>query len=587
MPTLSNRSSVVTAQPSDQTAHPTPETVAERLVSGLIRHGVEMFFGQSLPSALVLAAEAAGLRQIAYRQENMGGAMADGFARISGRIGVVLAQNGPAATLLVPPMAEAQKASIPLLALVQDVETPTTYRNAFQELDHLALFAPVAKFCRRITDPARVDDYLDAAIVAATSGRPGPAVLLLPADVLRGPAAPAPFARRARLGHWPLDRPRPSRDDLAAAAEAIAAARHPVILAGGGVHASGAASELQALSALAHLPVFTTNMGKGAVDETGALACGVTGMLNGPRSIARETRPLLDEADLIVLAGTRTNQNGTDNWQLFPPDARLIHIDIDPDEIGRTHEALRLQGDLRETLSGLVEALTGHDLARRAAARPGLEQRIAAAWVVFDQARRPLAGANTKPMRPERAMAELQARLTPETIVAADASYSSMWVTGQLRGASAGARFLTPRGLAGLGWGLPLAMGAALARPGAPVVALVGDGGFAHSWAEMETLVRQSIPLTVIVLNNGILGFQRDAETVKFGRYTSACHFAPVDHAAIARACGCEGLRVEAPGELATALDVALASDRPHVIEVMTDPGAHPALSLFAGTLDR
>ncbi|MEY9142124.1 thiamine pyrophosphate-dependent enzyme, partial [Bradyrhizobium elkanii] len=188
---------------------------------------------------------------------------------------------------------------------------------------------------------------------------------------------------------------------------------------------------------------------------------------------------------------------------------------------------------------------------------------------------------------PERVMAELQTLLTPDTIVVADASYSSMWVVGQLRGSVPGMRFLTPRGLAGLGWGLPLAMGAKVAQPNARVVALVGDGGFAHSWAELETMVRMGVPVTVIVLNNGILGFQKDAETVKFGTYTTACHFAPVDHTAIARACGCVGRRVETPDEILPALREALGGDLPTLIEVMTDPGAHPAISLFDSTLDK
>ncbi|GES52403.1 hypothetical protein Rhsp01_49040 [Rhizobium sp. NBRC 114257] len=191
--------------------------------------------------------------------------------------------------------------------------------------------------------------------------------------------------------------------------------------------------------------------------------------------------------------------------------------------------------------------------------------------------------AAASPIRPERIMAELQASLTPQTTVVADASYSSMWVVGQLRSLDSGMRFLTPRGLAGLGWGLPLALGAKAARPEHPVVAIIGDGGFAHSWAEMETMVRSELPITIILLNNGILGFQRDAETVKFGRFTSACHFAPVDHMKIAQACGCPAVRVEDPAELTAHLQGGLAGKGPLFIEVMTDPEAHPALSLFAG----
>ncbi len=167
------------------------ETVAERIAHILCRHQVEVIFAQSLPSAVILAAEAAGIKQIAYRQENMGGAMADGYARISGKVAVVAAQNGPAATLLVPPLAEALKASVPIVALVQDVERDQTDRNAFQDFDQIALFQSCAKWVRRVQVPDRIDDYIDAAFTAAASGRPGPAVLLLPADLLRAPAQPA------------------------------------------------------------------------------------------------------------------------------------------------------------------------------------------------------------------------------------------------------------------------------------------------------------------------------------------------------------------------------------------------------------
>src|SRR5690349_15021042 len=176
------------------------ETVATRIAQALKRHGVELIFAQSLPTAVILAAEAIGIRQIAYRQENMGGAMADGYARRSGRIAVVAAQNGPAATLLVPPLAEALKASVPVVALVQDVERAQFDRNAFQDLDHIALFQSCSKWVRRIITADRVDDYVDAAFTAAGSGRPGPAVLLLPADLLREAAQSPRHPRTASLG---------------------------------------------------------------------------------------------------------------------------------------------------------------------------------------------------------------------------------------------------------------------------------------------------------------------------------------------------------------------------------------------------
>lgn len=561
-------------------------TVAQMIAWALKRHGVEVIFGQSLPSAVILAAEAVGIRQIAYRQENMGGAMADGYARASGRVAVVAAQNGPAATLLVPPLAEALKASIPIVALVQEIERRQVDKNAFQEMDHVALFASCAKWTRRLSGADRVDDYVDAAFIAAGSGRPGPAVLLMPADLLREAATPSAVSRNASYGKFPLDRCRPAQAAIEAVARLIAEARHPVVMAGGGAFSQDAPAALARLQDLAALPVFTTNMGKGAVDERYPLSCGVLGALVGPASLGRHSRALLEEADLILQIGTRNNQNGTDSWRLVPPTARLVQIDIDPQEIGRNYEAIRLVGDAAETISALTEALRALDLSSRVKARPALESRIAEAWRRFEAARAPLTRRNTSPVRPERVMAELQTLLTPDTIVVADASYSSMWIVGQLRGLAPGMRFLTPRGLAGLGWGVPLAMGAKVAKPAARVVALVGDGGFAHSWAELETMVRMDITLTVVVLNNGVLGYQKDAETVKFGTYTTACHFAPVDHAAIARACGCVGVHVETPVEILPALRDALQGERPTLIEITADPDAHPAISLYDGTLD-
>jgi acetolactate synthase I/II/III large subunit len=505
--------------------------VAEQIALALRRHGVELIFGQSLPSAVILAAERLGIRQIAYRQENMGGAMADGFARVSGKIAVVAAQNGPAATLLVPPLAEALKASIPIVALVQEVERHQLDRNAFQELDHIALFSACSKWTRRVITADRVDDYVDAAFLAAGSGRPGPAVLLLPADLLREKAIKPNRARRQRYGAWPIDRVRPVDETIEMAATLIAEARAPVVMAGGGCQAADAQKALARLQERAHLPVFTTNMGKGVVDEHHPLSCGVLGSLLGPASLGRHTRALIDDADLVLLIGTRTNQNGTDSWRLVPSSARVIHIDVDPMEIGRNYEAIRLVGDATATLNALTAALASLDLAKRKAARSKLEGRIAYAWQRFEEKRSALASHNTTPIRPERIMAELQSMLSPETIVVADASYSSMWIVGQLRSLASGMRFLTPRGLAGLGWGVPLAIGAKLARPNCPVFAVVGDGGFAHSWAELETMVRMRISIVIIVLNNGVLGYQKDAEQVKFGAYTSACHFAPVNHA--------------------------------------------------------
>ncbi|MBC7991500.1 MAG: acetolactate synthase catalytic subunit, partial [Luteimonas sp.] len=353
------------------------DTVAGVIAKALARHGVEIIFGQSNPSALMLAAEDIGIRQILFRTENAGGVMADGYSRITNKISVIAVQNGPAATLAVAPMAEAIKASIPMLVLVQDVPTHARDRNGFQEFDHLALFASVSKWTRTIDDPARVDDYVDLAMMVANGGRPGPVVLLLPKNVLDLEAHPAKLPRTANLGSFPLDRPRPCAQAVAKAAGLIAMARAPVVIAGGGVHVSGAVQALVRLSDRAHLPVATTNMGKGAIDETAALSLGVVANITGRSGPAFYTRDLIADADVVLLIGNRTNENGTEGWSLTKPDAIYIHIDIDPCEIGRNYEAVRLLGDARAALDDLTIALEGLDLASRAAARPALEARIA------------------------------------------------------------------------------------------------------------------------------------------------------------------------------------------------------------------
>lgn len=563
---------------------PSNLTCAHVMAAALARHGVTEIFGQSLPSALILAAPEYGIRQVGYRTENAGAAMADAYARISGRVPVVTAQNGPAATLLVPGLAEALKASIPVVAIVQDVARPFTDRNAFQEMDHFALFGGCAKWIRRVADPARIDDYVDMAFTAAASGRPGPAVLMVPLDLLdeRPDLMPAEGRRTADLGHFPLDRTAADPARVAEAAALLAAARAPVVIAGGGVNSSQAWPEIEALQALG-LPVATTVMGKGAVDETHPLSIGVVGYFMAPGGRASHLRGLVTEADVVLLVGNRTNQNGTDSWQLYPRGARYIHIDIDGAEIGRNYEALRLKGDAKLTLAALTEALRSRDLAGWSARRAPLETRIAEGRAAHRADLDRLYDMQASPCRPERLMRDIDRVLTPETIVVADASYSSIWVANFLNARRAGQRFLTPRGLAGLGWGLPFALGAKAARPGAPVICVSGDGGFGHVWAEMETAKRMDLPVVLVVLNNQILGYQKHAELSLFGAHTDVVHFQPVDHAAIARAVGCRGVRVEQPDDFLPALKAALAEPALTVIDVMTDERARPPITSFEG----
>src|SRR5690606_34770399 len=220
---------------------------AHVMAAALKRHGVEVIFGQAIPAALFLAAPHYGIRQIGYRTENAGAVMADAYARVSHKVPVVTAQNGPAATLLVAGLAEALKASIPVVAIVQDVARPFADKNAFQELDHLELFKGSAKWIRRVADVNRIDDYIDMAFTAAASGRPGPAVLIAPIDMFLDTPAPGANNRLASLGTFPLDRSGPDPVQVEEAARLLANAERPLVIAGGGVHVSDACAELSAL----------------------------------------------------------------------------------------------------------------------------------------------------------------------------------------------------------------------------------------------------------------------------------------------------------------------------------------------------
>lgn len=556
-------------------------SVSERIAAALKRHGVQYLFGQSNPPGVTLAAARHGIRQIGYRTENAGTYMADAFARQSGTIPVVTAQNGPAATLLVPGLAECLTASVPVVALVQDVARANRDRNGFQELDQIALFQGVAKWIKRIPSAARVEDFVDMAFVAAGSGRPGPAVLLCPQDLLREKVATQDDHRTMSLGHHPLDRPVADEAQIQKAAELLAAARNPLIYAGGGVIGSRAQQELRELQELAHLPVATSTMGKGAVDEGHPLSIGVIGYYMGDRGMSKFARPLIDDADVVFLIGNRTNQNGTDSWTLLPRHARYIHLDIDPMEIGRNYEAVRLLGDAKATLTRLNEVMERQDLTVRQRNRSSLETALLESKQQHQQEIAKVCGSDMAPIRPERIMAELEKVLKSDSTVVADASFSSIWIANFLH-ADGERRFVTPRGIAGLGWGFPMAMGTKLATPERNVFCVVGDGGFAHVWSELETAKRHGIGVIVLVMNNEVLGYQLHAEEAGLGDHTDACDLTPVDHAAIAEACGVKGIRIHQPDQIAGALADAISVDGPVVIDCMVDANAMPPVPVFA-----
>jgi len=557
-------------------------TNAEVVASCLKRHGVEYIFGQSNPSKIMLACEDIGIRQIGYRQENTGSYMAQAYGMATHKVPVIAAQNGPAATLLVPGLAECLAASHPMVAILQQVGLSDYDKNAFQELDHHKLFEGCTKWCKTVMHKDRIEDYIDMAFAVAAGGRPGPVVLLFPVDIFNDDTKyERTLYRSVQLGTSPLDRTVADPAAVTAAAEMLMNAENPIIYAGGGVKSAGAQAEIRAIQEKYSIPVMTTLMGKGSVDETHPLTIGVTGYITAQRGMAKFMRPMIDSADTVLLVGNRTNQNGTDSWTLLPKGANYIHIDVDSVEIGRNYEAnVRLLGDAKLTLAALDAEMARLDGAKRAAARAGLETQIKLGREAhIREIADVTVHANSAPIMPEKLMEAVERHLDPDHILVADASFSSIWIANYIT-AKDEREFYLPRGLAGLGWGLPMAMGAKLGKPNRKVFCLSGDGGFAHAWSELECCKREGIDVVCVVLNNEMLGYQYHAEHAKFGNHTTAsCNLYPVDYAKLAEACGLKGMTVRDPKDLDKVLEEAFHSEGTVIIDMITDDRSVPPVN--------
>lgn len=541
--------------------------VAETLKS----HGVTCLFGMEDPIEVFHALDREVIRIVTVRDEKHAAIMAHGYAQATGRPGLCAATFGPGASNLVTGLLEALRSSAPVVALVQDHALGMKGRNASSELDHAAALAPFVKAVLRIDEPGQAPDRVRRAFRLATSGRPGPVALLCPTDVMaaEGEGDPAAAERYARV---PALRPRPAAEDIARAAALLRDARRPLIVAGGGCVISGAFAEVQALAERFAAPVATTMTGKGAIAENHPLSVGVlgtsTGGLYGRGKIANA---LLAEADVVLVLGSRTGQICYNNWTTPAPEAAFIHLDIDPDEIGRNFATtVPLPGDVRDSLRDLLAACETAGYARRDGGNHGVLAEKREEWLAEIA---PVATSDRTPMRPERVVAEINRAVHPGTLVVTDASYSTGWAMNQMEAPVAGRFILSPRGTASIGWGLPAAIGAKLAAPDREVICVTGDGGFGYVINELETAARYRVDLLVVVFNNATLGFQRHWEEKALGRYLD-CDFLDVDYSEVARALKAAGERVRDPAQLAAAIARGRAHSGPYVIDAVIDPEA-------------
>lgn len=506
-----------------------------------------------------------GMSHTLVADERSGGFAADAWARVTGRPGICDATLGPGATNLATSLTESFNAGVPLIAITGDTNRDHAGKNMTQEARQLDTLGPSVKEVIRIERGHRIPEHVRRAYAIATSGRPGPVLIDVPEDVCHEEFdfIATDFWADDTTTRAPSRRTRPARDDTERAAELLARAARPIILAGGGVHLSRAQDELVQLARTHHIPVAHTLSGKGATACDDELALGLFGRYS------RAANEILESSDCILVVGCKLGEIPTKRYALPPTGIPLIHLEIDAAEIGRwARTDVALCGDAREGLIDLRAALD--DLPQKVD-RSAYIQEIAQrkeAWRESVDAR---LTATERPINMARVCHELNNVLPADAIVVADGGFAAHW-TGLLYDTKqAGRGYIVNRGLASIGYGVAGSTGAQLAAPDRPVVGLTGDGGLNMTLGDLETAARLGSPITVLVVNNASTGYVKALQHAIFGaeRYQSA-DLSELNYANIADDLGCHGIRVTSPEELAPALRDGIAErQRPTVIDMV------------------
>lgn len=537
-------------------------TGASELFGALEGEGVEVIFG--IPGGAIMPAYDAlldsSIRHVLMRHEQAAGHAAEGYAHVTGRVGVCIATSGPGGCNLVTPLADAMMDSIPLVAITGQVPRGSMGRQAFQEAPITEVTRPVTKRNWLVTDPDDVCGVVHEAFETARTGRPGPVLVDIPKDVLQAGARP---------GSWrSLPSPPPPLvpdSSVRAAAELILNARRPVLYAGGGVVRANACDELFDLALRQQLPVATTLMARGAFPDSHPLSLGMPGMHGSYAAVTAMQR-----SDLLIAVGARFDDRVTGRLDGFAPDARVIHVDVDPKEVGKNRFAdAALIGDARHVLVALNESLPPFD----AVADPDARR----AWLLtLDRWKEqyPIRGAYDGTLKPQYVVERLSAATGGGAIVTAGVGQHQMWAS-QLW------RFDRPRtwassgGLGTMGFAIPAALGAKAARPKELVLAIDGDGCFQMSCQELATSVAERLPILVAIINNGHLGMVRQWQELFFGGRLSQVQLGQdlPDFVRLAESFGCVGLRAERPEDVdAVVLEALAVQDRTVVIDFRVDP---------------
>jgi acetolactate synthase-1/2/3 large subunit len=552
---------------------------AQSLVNALEAAGVDVMFG--IPGGAILPAYDpifdSKIRHILVRHEQGAGHAATGYAQATGRVGVCIATSGPGATNLVTPLADAQMDSVPIVAITGQVPSAAIGTDAFQEADIRGVTMPVTKHNYLITDPADIPRAIAEAFHIASTGRPGAVLVDIAKDALQKETTFNYPKNVSLAGYNPVLEPK--QDAINDAAALIAQSKKPVLYVGGGVIKANAAKELLQLAEITGAPVVTTLMARGAFPDSHQQHLGMPGMHG---TVAAVTA--LQKADLLITLGARFDDRVTGKLSTFAPNAKIIHADIDPAEIGKNrHADVALIGDLKNILRALSPA-TKSALAK---SQPDLTPWLTETYgwrskfpLGYDK---PSDGS----VSPQYVIERIGKISGPDTIFAAGVGQHQMWAS-QFIGYEKPRTWLNSGGLGTMGYAVPAAMGAKVGAPDTTVWAIDGDGCFQMTNQELVTCALNNIPIKVAVINNESLGMVRQWQTLFYNqRYSNTdLHSKRVpDFKLLAEAMGCVGLRCESPGDVDKTIEAAMAiNHRPVVVDFNVHRDAMVWPMVAAGT---
>jgi acetolactate synthase-1/2/3 large subunit len=580
--------------PVKESASSAPLTLpaVEVLLAYLEQEGVDTIFG--IPGGPLMpfyegVFDRGKIRPIIAKHEEGAAFMADGYARVSGRLGVCCTTTGPGATNALTGIACAYRDSVPVMLITAQVALSAFGKGAAQEssplgIDIVDMFKDVTKASVMLMTPERISDITRHLLRTGLTGRPGPIHLSLPADMMKTDVQadirpPSQYRTPPELF---------DRRSVKEAAKLILRAEHPVILAGYGAHLARAYDEIRKLSERLRIPVATTQKGKGVFPEDHVLSLGVFGFAGSPQA---DAIILSEETDLLLAIGTSFGELSTHAWDpRVGHGRRILQIDVDPNEIGKNYPVdVSLVGNAQHVMKELNFQLDrdmrwldhGTEFGQRLAAIRGMKAvtpRFLDAKKMTDE---------TMPLYPQRVIAEMQRALPPDTILFVDIGNVMAWGLHYFQAREPGGFFIN-MGFGSMGHGVAAAIGGKMAAKDKPVVALVGDGSFAMNGMEIHTAVENDIPVIWVVLNNGGHGMVHLGEMMQFkGKFSTSMFKRPLDVARISEAIGAQSFCVERAGETEAAIAQALKSNRPTVIDVRICPDSVPPMGMRLATLEK